>query len=81
MATISFSVCFSAATTTRGQLLFVGGVYFIGKLADSKDSRIRYMRAIQLGHINAGSSTHSLSVLLSAMEMSLRTQTALEIAQ
>ena len=43
------------------------------------------MRAIQLGVIGAGSITHSLplslSVLLSAVEMTLRTHTALEIAQ
>ena len=39
------------------------------------------MRAIQLGLIDPGRSTHSLSVLLSAVETSLRTQTALEIAQ
>ena len=36
---------------------------------------------IQLGLIDAGSSMRSLSVLLSAMETSLRTRTALEIAQ
>ena len=36
---------------------------------------------MQLGLIDAGSSTCNLSVLLSAMEMSLRAQTALEIAQ
>ena len=39
------------------------------------------MRVIQLGLIDSGSSTHSLSVLLSAVETSLRTHTALEIAQ
>ena len=45
------------------------------------------MRVIQLGLIDAGSYTRSLSVLLSAVEivpaveMSLRTQTAVEIAQ
>ena len=41
----------------------------------------RYMWAIQLGLIDAGSDTHSLSVRLSAVEMRLRTQTALEITQ
>ena len=39
------------------------------------------MWAIQKGMIGAGSSTRSLSVLLSAVETSLRTRTALEIAQ
>jgi len=39
------------------------------------------MQAIQLGLVDAGSSTHSLSVLLSAVEMSLRTQTTLKTAQ
>ena len=41
----------------------------------------RYMWVIQIGLIEAGSSMHSLSVLLSAVEMSLRTCTILEIAQ
>ena len=39
------------------------------------------MRVIQIGMIDAGSSMHSLSVLLSAVETSLRIQTGLEIAQ
>ena len=38
------------------------------------------MQAIQLGLIDAGSSTRSLSVLLSAVKTGLRTCTALEIA-
>ena len=38
------------------------------------------MRAIQLGLIDAGGSTRSLSVLLSAVKTGLRTHTALEIA-
>ena len=63
------------------QLLIESGVYFVGRLLDGNDGSIRYMRAIQLGLIDAGSSMHSLSVLLSAVEMSLRTQTGLEIAQ
>ena len=44
-------------------------------------AEIGYMWAIQLGLIYTGSSTRSLSVLLSAMEMSPRTQTGLEITQ
>ena len=39
------------------------------------------MWTIQLGLIDDGSNTHSLSVLLSAKKMSLRTHTVLEIAQ
>ena len=43
-----------------------------GKPADSNNSWIRYMRVIQLGQIDTGSSTCSPSVLLSAMETSLK---------
>jgi len=39
------------------------------------------MQVIQLGLIDTGCSTRSLSVLLSAMETSLRTRTTLEITQ
>ena len=59
----------------RAAFIFLGG-----KPADSNNGWIRNMRAIQLGLIDTGS-THSLSVLLSAVEMNLRTRTALEIAQ
>ena len=38
------------------------------------------MWAIQLGLIDAGGSTHNLSVLLSAVKTGLRMHTALEIA-
>ena len=62
------------------QLLIEGGVYFVGRLLDGNNGWIRYMLAIQLGLIDVGSSMHSLSVLLSAMETSLRTRTGLEIA-
>ena len=75
-----FTVRFSAATT-QGQLLFEGGIYSVGKPADSNDGWIRYMRAIKLGLIDAASGTHSLSFLLSAVETGLRTRTALEITQ
>ena len=60
-------------------LLFGGS--FVVKPADSNDDWIRYVWVIQLGMIDAGSSTRSFSVLLSAVETSLRTWTALEIAQ
>ena len=43
------------------QLLFEGSFYFIGKPVDSDDGWKKYMRAIQLGLIDAGSSAHSLS--------------------
>ena len=62
-------------------VLLEGGVYFVGKLADSIDDWNRYIWAIQKGMIDTGSSTHSLSLLLSAVWTSLRTQTGLEIAQ
>ena len=75
-----------AVATNRGRLWLLievasldwgrqGGVYVVGKPADSNDGWIRYMRVIQLGLIDAGSSTCSLSVLLSAVETSLRTCT------
>ena len=60
------------------RLLFETGVYFVGKPAGSTDSWIRYMQVIQLGLTDAGISTHSLSVLLSVVEMSPRTRTAVE---
>ena len=62
-------------------LVFEGSLYFIGEAADSNDGWNKYMWAIQLGLIDAGSSTWSLSVLLSAVETSFRTWTPLEIAQ
>ena len=65
-------------------LLFKGGVYFVGKSADTNGGWNRYMRVIQLGLTDAGKSTRSLPNLqLSAVETSLRTQihVALEIAQ
>jgi len=58
-------------------LLIEGEVYFIEKPVDSNDSWIRYNWVIQLGLMEAGGSTPSLLVLLVAMEMSLRTWTAL----
>ena len=46
--------------------------------ADGNDGWIRYMRAIKLCLIDAVSSTRSFSFLLSAVETSLTTRTALE---
>ena len=71
---------FFAVHLVRLRLLFKGDVYFIGKSADSNHWN-RYIWAIQIGMIDASISTCSLSVLLSAVEMSLGTCTALEIAQ
>ena len=56
-----------------GQLLFE--VAFI--LFGSQQITMMVVRAILLGLIDAGSSTHSLSVLLSTVKRSLRAQTAL----
>ena len=69
-----FAVCFSVAINQEW-LLFEGRVYFVGKPVDSNDGWIRYMRTLQLGLIDVVSSMHSLSIPLSAMETSLRTQT------
>ena len=63
------------------RLLFKDGVYFFGKPADINDSWIRYVRAIQRRLLDAGSSIHNLSVLLSAMEKSCTTRTALALAR
>ena len=41
----------------------------------------RWLNKVHVGDTDAGGSTCSLSVLLSAVEMSIRTRTALEIAQ
>ena len=48
---------------------------------DSNDDWNKYMRAVQIGMIDTGSRSSRLSVLLSAVETSFRTQTGLEIAQ
>ena len=62
------------------RLLFEGSVYFFGKAADINDGWIRYVQAIQQQLLDAVSSLHSLSVLLSAMETSHKTQAALVLA-
>ena len=78
-ATILCTACFGAASIW-GQLLFKGGIYFFGKSAGINDGWIMYIRAIQWWYARAVSSKHNLSVLLSAMEMSCTTQTALALA-
>ena len=55
-------------------LLFKGGIYFLGNPTDINDSSIRHVRAIQLRLLGTVSSTHSLSVLLSAVETSRTTK-------
>ena len=59
------------------RLLFEGGVYFFGKPTDINVGWIGYVGAIQLQLLDAVSSKCSLSVLMSAMETSCTTQTAL----
>ena len=59
------------------QVLFEGSDYFCGKPADVNDGWIRYIRAIQWRLLDTDSSSHSLSVLLSAIESSCRTPTTL----
>ena len=54
-------------------------VYFFGKPTDINDSWIRYIWAMQWWLLDAVSSKHSLSVLLSAVETSHTTHTALAL--
>ena len=58
-------------------LLFEGDVHILGKAADGNDSWIRYTRVIQWRLLDTVSCTHSLAVLLSAVETRCTTQTAL----
>ena len=63
-----------------GRLLFESSIYFFGKPADINDCLIRYIWVRQWRLLNAVSSKHSLSVLLSAVEMTRTTRTALVLA-
>ena len=74
-----FAADFCAATT-RGQLQFEGGVYFLGNPANINDGWIRCIWVIEWQLLDAVSCKRSLSVLLSAMETSHTTQTALMLA-
>ena len=56
-------------------------ISLIRRLLLEQQRLIRYVWVIQLGLIDAGSGTRSLSVPLSTLETSLRTHTVLEIAQ
>ena len=56
-------------------LLFEGDVYFFGKFRDINDSWIRYERARRWRLLDAVSSTHSLSVLPSAVGTTHTTHT------
>ena len=62
------------------QLLFEGGIYFFGKPVDINDGRRRYAQVIWQRRLDSVSGLHSLSVLLSAVETSRTTQTALALA-
>ena len=57
------------------RLLFEVGVYFFGKPWDVNDSWIGYVRVRRWRLLDAVSSTRSLSLLLSAVEMTRTTQT------
>ena len=53
--------------------VFEGGIYFIGKPVQRRQNKIHAgMRNTTIGLIDAGSTTYSLSVLLSAVETSLQ---------
>ena len=78
-ANIFFAVCFGVATT-RGQLLFKGSIYFYGKPEDTDDGWIRYIQVKWWWLLDTVSSTCSLSVLLSVMEMTCTTRIALALA-
>ena len=60
-------------------LLFEGSVYFFGKPADINTGTIRYLRAIRWQLLDAVSSKCSLYVLLSGVETSHTTRTALTL--
>ena len=56
-------------------LLFEGGVYFIGKLADSNEGWIRYVQAIQRQLLATGQfNFNPLFVTASFMQLALRNQ-------
>ena len=67
------------ADSTDGRMRYMWAIQLGLIDSASNDDWIRYIWAIQLGLIDAGSSY--TSVLLSAVETSLRTWTPLEIAQ
>ena len=69
--------CSFCAATIRGRLLFEGGVYFFWKPEDINDGWIRYVRVRWWRLQDTVSSTRSLSVLLSAVGTTCRTQTVL----
>ena len=75
---VFFAARFCAATI-QGWMLFEGDVYFFGKPADINNDRIRYMGAIHWQLLDAISSMHSLSVLLSTIEASHTTLSVLSL--
>ena len=62
------------------RLLFEGGIYFFGKPGDINDGWIGYERVRRWWLLDAVCSTHSLSVLLSAVGTTRTTQTVLALA-
>ena len=77
MATINFAAHFVWLLFDCGYTI-EDGVYFFGKPGDTNDGWIRYVRVRWWWLLDA-SSTHSLSVLLSAVGVSRTTQTVLAL--
>ena len=61
------------------RLLIEGGIYFFWKPWDVNDGWMRYVRVRRWQLLDAVSSTHSLSLLLSAVGATCTTQTVLEL--
>ena len=74
MATVFIFAAHFSVAIIRGQCLF-----FL-KTTDINDGWIRFIQAIQRQLLDAVSSSCSLSVVLSALEMSRTTQTELPLA-
>ena len=72
--------CSVCAASIRGRLLFKGSVYFFGKPGDINDGWIGYEWVRRWRLLDAVSSMHSLSVLLSAVGTTRTAQTVLALA-
>ena len=68
----------SCVAAIQGRLLFKGGIYFLEKPAEINNSWIRHVKTIQGWRCQYSSQSHW--VLLSAVEMSRTTRTALALA-
>ena len=66
-------------TARLEQLLFEGGVHFLGKLRYFNNSWKRYVRVRQWWLLDTVTSTHSLSVLLSVVGTTHTTQSVLAL--